>query len=327
MKIIIPPFDKIFSFGSLFESWKEFNRGKKSKDDVALYTLKLIDNLQHLHSKLQDDGYRHDGYHHFKISDPKSRDIHKASVKDRIIHHALYRALYFHFDRTFIHDSYSCRIDKGTHRALTRFKEFSRKVSQNHTKTVWVMKCDIRKCFASIDQVILKNILADHVECKRTFKIIEEVIDSFSKETKIGIPLGNLTSQLFVNVYLNKVDHFVKRVLKVEHYIRYADDMVFFSRDKKYLEELVPQLEKFLFDELKLSLHPKKIHIKTVASGVDFLGYVFFPDHVVIRTSTKKRMLRRISEFNFPSYVSLLCYCNGKRIENNIMHMLDGIDR
>jgi retron-type reverse transcriptase len=188
------------------------------------------------------------------------------------------------------------------------------------------MKCDIRKCFASIDQVILKNILSDHVKCKRTFKVIEEVIDSFSKETKVGIPLGNLTSQLFVNVYLNKVDHFVKRVLKVKHYIRYADDMVFFSRDKKYLEELIPQLERFLLDELKLSLHPKKIHIKTAASGIDFLGYVFFPDHVVIRTSTKNRMFRRISEFNFPSYVSLLCYCNGKKIEDNILHMLGSID-
>jgi RNA-directed DNA polymerase len=323
MTIIIQPFDKIFSFESLFESWKEFNRGKKSKDDVALYTLKLIDNLKNLYNKLQEDKYHHDGYHHFKISDPKSRDIHKASVKDRIIHHALYRALYFHFDRTFIHDSYSCRIGKGTHKALIRFKEFSRKVSQNHTKTVWVLKCDIRKCFASIDQQILKNILTRHVECRRTFKVIDEVIDSFSKETKVGIPLGNLTSQLFVNVYLNSIDHFVKRILKIKHYIRYADDMVFFSREKSELELLIPPLENFLHKNLKLALHPKKVEIKTIASGVDFLGYVFFPNHVVLRTSTKKRMLKRITKFNFPSYASLLCYCNGKKIENSILHLVD----
>lgn len=327
MNIIIPSFENIFSFESLFESWKEFNRGKKSKDDVALYALRLVDNLQNLHIKLKNDAYHHDGYHHFKISDPKSRDIHKAKIADRIIHHALYRALYFHFDRTFIHDSYSCRINKGTHRALRRFREFSRKVSKNHTKTVWVLKCDIRKCFASVDQVILKNILSDHVECKRTFKVIEEVIDSFSKETKIGIPLGNLTSQLFVNIYLNKVDHFVKRVLKVKQYIRYADDMVFFSRDKAELEALIPRLENLLNDNLKLSLHPTKRTIRTIASGVDFLGYVFFPDHVVIRTSTKKRMIQKISKFNFPSYVSLLCYCNGKKIEDNILHILENVDR
>jgi len=318
MSNIIPSFEEIFSFESVFESWKEFNRGKKSKDDVALYSLRLIDNLKKLSTELQEGRYRHDGYHHFKISDPKSRDIHKASVKDRIVHHALYRALYFHFDRIFIHDSYSCRIEKGTHRALTRFKEFSRKVSHNHTKTVWVLKCDIRKCFASIDQFILKEFLKEHVECSKTFNIIEEVIDSFSKETKVGIPLGNLTSQLFINIYLNKVDHFVKRVLKIQYYIRYADDMIFFSRDKQTLEVLVRHLEIFLATTLKLSLHPNKIEIKTVASGVDFLGYVFFPNHVILRTSTKKRMLKRITEFNFPSYVSILSYCNGKKIEANI---------
>jgi retron-type reverse transcriptase len=290
---IILSYKEIFSFENLFSAWQEFRRGKKHKKDVALFSARLIDNLKSLERDFKQDGYHHGGYVHFRISDPKPRDIHKASVRDRVVHHTLYRALYPYFDRLFIHDSYSCRCGKGSHRALDRFKSFSQKVSKNDTKTCWVLQCDIRKCFASIDHGILKSILKRHISCARTMKIVDKVIGSFRFDgNEKGIPLGNLTSQLFVNVYLNQLDQYVKRIIGEQHYIRYADDFVFFSRDRKYLHNLIPNIKYFLEHSLRLSLHPKKVSVRTIASGVDFLGWVHFPKHRVLRTVTKKRMMR-----------------------------------
>ncbi|MFZ4648582.1 MAG: reverse transcriptase/maturase family protein [Patescibacteria group bacterium] len=235
------------------------------------------------------------GYQAFKVSDPKPRDIHKATVSDRILHHLLYSETYAYFDQKFIYDSYSCRLEKGTHRALRRLAKFSDEVSVNNHQTVWILKCDIRKFFASIDHLILKSILVKYLEDQNLLWLFGQVIDSFhtSGKTGVGLPLGNLTSQLLVNIYMNEFDQFVKRDLKVIHYLRYADDFLFFSNDKKYLENLRPKLDDFLEQRLKLSMHPKKVFLTTLASGVDFLGWVHFPEHLVLRTVTKKRMFRR----------------------------------
>ena len=235
-------FEKVFSYQSLMKSWLEFRNGKKKKDDVAEFVLNLSKNVFDLEKEIINKNYQHGGYKHFIISEPKLRDIHKATVRDRIVHHAIYRAVYPYFDHFFIFDSYSCRLEKGTHRALARFKIFVRKESCNNTKTVWVLKGDIKKCFASIDHQILKQIISRYIVCPRFTHIVNVVIDSFPN----GIPLGNLTSQLFVNIYLNEFDQCVKRELKVKKYIRYADDFVIFSRDKKYLERLIPEMKLFL---------------------------------------------------------------------------------
>jgi RNA-directed DNA polymerase len=246
---MVPAFGKMFSLENIYKSFYEFRRGKKMKADVAYFSVKLASNITKIHGDLQSGTYIHGGYVHFKIADPKPRDIHKASVQDRIVHHALYRSLYPFFDRHFIHDSYSCRINKGTHRALRRFRELARKESKNFTKTIWVLKGDIRKCFASVDHIILKEILKKHIVCPKTLKVLHTVIDSFSiGSLGKGIPLGNLTSQLFINIYLNELDHFVKRVLKVKYYIRYADDFVILSENKDFLLAIVPTLNQFLSD-------------------------------------------------------------------------------
>lgn len=140
--------------------------------------------------------YKPDGYFAFKINDPKPRDIHKASVLDRLVHHAVYRVLYPYFDNQFIYDSYSCRLNKGTHRALDRFQIFGAKISRNNTCTVWVLKGDIRKFFASIDHQVLKNILIKYIKDEDTLWLLAKIIDSFNTPGKIakGLPLGNLTS-------------------------------------------------------------------------------------------------------------------------------------
>lgn len=275
-----------------------------------------MDNILVIHQDLQKKTYKHGSYHAFKINDPKPRDIHKASVRDRIIHHAIYKILYPYFDKKFIFDSYSCRNDKGTHKAINRMRYFARKVSSNNTKTTWVLKCDIKKFFATISHKVLKDILKRHIEDENITWLLEQVIHSFNTINKpgIGLPLGNVTSQLLINVYMDEFDQFVKRKLKVKYFVRYADDFIILSGNKAYLINLIPQISGYLESELKLSLHQDKVYIKTLAVGVDFLGWVHFPYHRVLRTSTKRRMLKRLkinhSKETIAAYKGLLKHGN-----------------
>ncbi len=304
-------YEHIISVENLLLAWREFLQGKAMRKDVLEFQRNLMGNIIALHHELAEKTYKHSDYHAFNISDPKPRNIHKASVLDRLLHHAIYRVLYPFFDQTFIADSYSCRRYKGTHKAMERFRAFTYKVSKNNTRTVWVLKCDIRKFFANIDHVVLKEIFKKYIVDDDVLRLFGNIIDSFPQ----GLPLGNLTSQLLVNIYMNEFDQFVKHRLKEKYYIRYADDFVFLSEDKKWLENILPQVSAFLGERLKLSLHPDKVFIKTLASGVDFLGWVHFPDHRVLRTATKKRMMRRIMETNgktetVQSYLGLLKHGN-----------------
>lgn len=301
-------FNKIISPKNIIAAWGEFLRGKRKKADVQVFSLKLIDSIFALHTELVNKTYVHGSYAMFKISDPKPRIIHKAKIKDRLLHHAVYRILYPLFDRKFISDSFSCRDDKGTHKALYRFEKFTHIVSQNNTRQCWVLKCDIKKFFANINHKALLIILVKHISDKNTLWLCKQIIRSFETQrgTGKGLPLGNLTSQLFANVYMNELDQYVKHVLKTKHYIRYADDFVFLSNNKEELEHTIPVIQKFLKENLKLSLHEDKLFIKAIGSGVDFLGWTHFPDHRVLRTATKKRMLKRIQ--NSPTYETLNSY-------------------
>ncbi|MDH5665459.1 MAG: reverse transcriptase/maturase family protein [Nitrosopumilus sp.] len=294
----------------------------------------MFENIMNLNYDLKTKTYQHSSYEHFKINDPKPRDIYKASVRDRLLHHAIYRALYPYFDTKFIHNSYSCRKNKGTHKALIAFNKMARKVGKNHTKTVWVLKCDIKKFFARIDHNILKQILAKHITDDNILWLLEQVIDSFPSILKSdfdigGLPLGNLTSQLLVNIYMNEFDQWVKHKLKAKHYIRYADDFVFLHEDKKILEKYLQQVHIFLEEKLKLELHPNKISITTFASGVDFLGWVHFTDHRVLRTVTKRRMMKNImqkqgKEEVVQSYLGMLSHGDGYKLMKEIKKITDG---
>ena len=268
--------------------------------------------------------YRHAPYEAFNISDPKPRNIHKASVRDRLLHHALYRILYPFFERTFIADSYSCRLDKGTHKAINRFRAFAYQASKNRTKTVWALKGDIRKFFASINQIILTEIITRYIPDTDIVWLISKIVESFHSTRKgVGLPLGNLTSQLLVNVYMNTFDQFIKHALKAQYYIRYADDFIILSQDKKWLLNILPKAKDFLWDELHLELHPKKVSIRTIASGVDFLGWVHFIDHRVLRTTTKRRMMKKLtgtkSNETIQSYLGLLTHGNAYKIRDKIL--------
>lgn len=283
-------------------------------------------NVLALHRDLANETYCHGSYHHFKISDPKPRDIHKASVRDRLVHHALHRKLYPFFDRTFISDSYSCREGKGAHKAMNRFRDFAHEVSKNDTRTCWVLKCDIRKFFASIDHPVLMKIIQKYIPDERVRALVANIVASFCSTSgiaQIGLPLGNLTSQLLVNIYMNEFDQFVKHRLKARYYIRYADDFVILSHDRNHLFKTLSYMKVFLYDKLKLEMHPDKVSLATLVSGIDFLGWVHFPDHRVLRTTTKKRMFKRIEESNgkpktISSYLGMLSHGNARKLREKI---------
>ena len=233
-------------------------------------------------------------------------------------HHLMKHIIRLHHDligKIYTHSPYE---------ATKTFKRFEYKVSQNHTRTAWVLKCDVRKFFASIDQKVLIEILESYISDKNIIWILKKIIGSFySTREGIGLPLGNLTSQLLVNIYMNEFDQFVKHRIKAKYYIRYADDFVILSEDKKELEDMLPRITDFLLRRLKLHLHPNKISITTVASGVDFLGWVHFPDHRVLRTVTKRRMFRNIKIKNgkpetLRSYLGLLKHGNTKVLRTKL---------
>jgi retron-type reverse transcriptase len=333
MRQFIHKYDTIITIEKLLKAWQEFLRDKKDRKDVILFQAKLMDNIFDLHNDLKNKTYTHGGYIAFNISDPKPRIIHKATVRDRLLHHLIYQELYEYFDSKFIHDSYSCRLEKGTHKAINRFRDFHRKVSKNNTKTCFVLKCDIRKFFANIDHKILKKILEKHIKDKNILWLFSQVIDSFSSNPiglaygVKGLPLGNLTSQLLVNIYMNEFDQFVKRELKIKYYIRYADDFLILNDDKNYLEKSLLKISDFLKKKLKLNLHPDKVFIKTIASGIDFLGWVNFPHHRVLRTSTKRRMLKNMKNNSkietIQSYLGMLKHGNTEKLKREIeSHLL-----
>ncbi|MBI5140435.1 MAG: group II intron reverse transcriptase domain-containing protein [Candidatus Vogelbacteria bacterium] len=189
--------------------------------------------------------------------------------------------------------------------------------------TCWVLKCDIRKFFANIDHNILKKILEKYIVDENLLWLLGDIIESFRSRPMVGLPLGNLTSQLLINIYMNEFDQFMKHGLKAEYYMRYSDDFIILSEDRDWLLGALVKIKDFLDIKLKLELHPDKVSIKTLSSGVDFLGWVNFPEHRVLRTSTKKRMFNNIRLKNgkieiVKSYLGLLSHGNTSKLQEAV---------
>lgn len=311
---------------NLLYAWQSFVKGKRNKKDVQEFQQNLMGNIIDLHNELKNGVYVHGPYKQFKINDPKPRNISKATVRDRLLHHLIYQTLYWYFDRRFIYDSYSCRIGKGTHRAIKKFTQYSRKVSNNYTKQCWVLKCDISRFFDSIDHEVMIEILKKYIRGQDLLSLLKNIIFSFETKSGKGLPLGNLTSQLLVNIYMNEFDQYVRHELKVKYYIRYADDFVFLHQDKKYLQQILKNIDLFLQDRLKLTLHQHKVSIETFSSGIDFLGWVHFPFCRVLRNVTKKRIFQRIMEKEasmetIQSYLGLLSHGNTKKLGDEVSYL------
>ncbi len=337
-------FEEIISLPNLFLAWDEFRKGKTSKKDVLEFEWRLEENIIKLCRDLRYHRYKHGVYTSFYITDPKRRKIHKATVRDRILHHAVFRIVNAIFEPTFISNSFSCRIGKGNHRGVYCLEKLIIAESHNHTKPCFILKCDVKKFFDSINHEILLSIISKKIKDEALMKLFKEIIGSFDSSSicagtqierererrpsalnlfdqpsmRKGLPIGNLTSQLFANIYMNEFDQFVKHELKVKKYIRYTDDFVVVTTSQEYLQRLIPLVQKYLHDYLKLELHPSKISIRKARQGIDFLGYVVLPKYILLRTRTKKRIIRKVNSNNLSSYMGLLRHCRGRSIEQKI---------
>lgn len=302
MKVWHNLYHNLITKGNIFRGYKEFRIGKKHRKDVLKFEENRNNNLLILYEDLLNNTYQPGTYHGFYVKDPKVRLIHKAIIRDRVVHHIVSGVLEKIFEPTYIEHSYSCRKDKGTHKGVFAFQRMALKASKNNSRVCWVLKCDVKKFFASVNHKILIEILTRKIQDKEFMDLLEKIIISFYSDRttnisdKKGIPIGNLTSQLFSNIYMNELDQFIKHKLKVGHYIRYADDFVILLNNREQLLALIEPIEKFLNTKLDLELHPQKIILGKFSSGVDFLGYVVFPKYILPRTRTKKRLLRKIRE-------------------------------
>ncbi len=293
-------FDAMVSLEHLFACWDEFKCGKRKKKDLQSFERSLEDHIFELHQELTSFQYRHGSYEQFRVFEPKERSISRASVKDRLVHHMLYVTLTKIFDRTFIFHSLSCRLGKGVHKGISYFEQMVRQVSQNGTGSCYALKMDIRRFFDHVNHSILKALIRKKVHDEKVLYMADLIIDSFKKGTDLfgarGMPLGNVTSQLFANIYLHELDDFIKQKLRDRFYLRYCDDFVILSRKAEPLLRRICQIEEFLETHLRLELHPKKVILSKLSQGIDFLGYVMLPHHIRLRMQTRRRLKRRLKE-------------------------------
>lgn len=307
-------FGKIIETKNLIIAYKNAAKQKRFKKAILKFDKNLAENILNLQNELSNRTYKHRNYKFFTLYDPKEREISAATFKDRIVHHAVCQVIEPIFDRKFIYDSFACRKDKGSHRAVKRLQKFLIGLNrQTDPSPIYALKGDISKCFPSINQGILINLLEKKIKDKDLIWLLKEIICSYESGDKYnhlfpadshfrtkrprGIPIGNLTSQLFVNIYLNELDQEVKHQLKVKYYVRYVDDFVILSRNKKYLHQLAEKIRTFLYDKLYLTLHPKKVRIFPARLGIDFLGYVIFKDHIRLRSKNVKSFRKRLKKF------------------------------
>lgn len=293
-------FENMVSLENLFACWRDFRRGKRKRRDVQRFERFLEVNIFRLRGELMAFAYNHGVYEQFRVCDPKERLISRASVRDRFVHHIVYTTLTTVFDPILIFHSLSCRKNKGVHKGISLLREMINRVSENGSRNCWALKMDIRRFFDTIAHSVLKQLIRRRIGNERLLTLVDRIIDSFHQSTnlfgKVGLPLGNVTSQLFANIYLHDLDDFIKNRLKLKFYLRYCDDFVILSHDLKSLRWLICQIEEFVRVHLRLELHPRKISLVTIAGGIDFVGYVHFPHHRVVRPQTKRRLKSRLKK-------------------------------
>jgi retron-type reverse transcriptase len=296
-------FERIVSFENLLLAARNASQSKRNKANVLIFNYNLEENLFLLQRTLIDKTYRPGGYRAFHIFDPKKRLISAAPFADRVVHHALCNIIEPLFDRTFIYDSYANRLGKGTHAGIKRVQKFLR-------GNRFVLKCDLKKYFPSIDHELLKQEIRWRITDADALWLIDTIIDSSNEQEFVydifpgdnvftplqrrkGLPLGNLTSQFFANLFLNRLDHFIKEILQVLYYARYVDDLLFAANNIAFLNEIMQKIEEYLMN-LRLKLHPKKCHILRSDKGVPFLGQVIFPHYRLLKKQNVKRFCQRL---------------------------------
>ena len=309
-------YEYLFSMSNLIIAWRNAHESKTQTPAVIDFERNLEKNLLDLHYELKDKVYKPKPLTTFVLRDPKTRVISKSDFRDRVIHHALILVIGRIFEKTFIYDSCANRIGKGNLFALERFDKFKRKITYNYNRGAFCLKADIKHYFAEVNHKVLLEIINRKIKDENVIWLIKQILGNCTNNTNSemqreratsgitearGMPIGNLTSQFFANIYLNELDYFVKHKLKAEYYIRYVDDFVILHNSRKQLERWKNQIDNFLKLRLKLELHPEKSRIIPLSRGIDFVGFRNFYYHKLLR----KRNIRNIQR-------KIWLYTNGK---------------
>jgi retron-type reverse transcriptase len=286
-------FEAVCSFENLYKAFKKAFKGTGRTPEACRFHFHLEKELLQLKEALKAGTYRPAKYRYFKIFDPKERTISVAPFRDRVVHHAVVGILEPIFDRTFIYDSYATRKCKGTHRAIKRAQSFLKKNS-------WFLKADMAKYFDSIDHGILLGLVRRKVKDEKVLKLVERITRnsdaSGGLEVGKGLPIGNLTSQFFANVYLDPLDHFLKDQMGVKYYVRYMDDMVVFSNSKDNVKGVTRDIERFLAERLQLKFNRKATFLNSRVHGLPFLGFRVFPKLIRVKRENLKRIKSRLQK-------------------------------
>jgi len=311
----------IFSFNNIYRCYLKCRKNKRNTVNALKFELKAEENILELEKMLKNKTYHPLRSVLFFVKKPKPREIFAADFRDRVVHHILVSYLEPIFEKIFIYDSYSCRKNKGIHKGVKRLQSFIRKVSKNGKLRTYYLQLDIKSYFISIDKEILFSVIKKRVKNNEALWLAEKIIFNdctknyilrdkinlfnklpqakslFGKENKTGVPIGNLTSQFFANVYLNEFDQFVKQNLKCGYYTRYTDDFILLNNSKEKLFNWKRELEEFLQTRLKLRLNDSRTKLQPVSNGIDFLGYIIRRDYILVRRRVINNMDLKLRYF------------------------------
>ena len=306
---------------ALFDAYYDCRRRKRNTMQSMNFEFDQEKNLFKLYQELKDGTYQIGRSICFVVTVPKPREVWAGAFRDRIVHHLIYNAVKERFENRFIQDTFSCIPNRGTLAGALRARDFAKRITRNYSKKAYYLKADISNYFNSINKVILLDIIRRYVKEKWLMDLIEQVINHdprtnvfmkspkelweklpkhkslFNAQPEKGLPIGNLTSQFFSNVYLNRIDQFVKHNLRIKYYCRYVDDMVLMHEDPKYLNYCYEQIDDFLRRNLDLVLNPKKKNMNLISRGFDFVGHVIKPNRIYLRTTIIRKSFNTIEEW------------------------------
>lgn len=315
----------------LFQAYFDARKNKRNTMNALMFEKHFEKEIFQLYDEIVSGHYKPSRSICFIVDDPVKREIFAANFRDRVVHHLIYNYISAIFEGKFINDSYSCRVGKGTHYGIKRVDRFIRSCSQNYSKDAYILKLDIQGYFMSINRGLLfekvkrtiysklhhvdfdlslvldliqKTIFNDPTKnCivkgrNNDWKGLPKDKSLFTTKSGCGLPIGNLTSQLFGNIFMNEFDHFVKRNLNIKYYGRYVDDFVLVHQSKEYLKALITTLSNFLLSTLNLVLHPNKIYLQHISKGVKYLGAVIKPHRIYIANRTKGVFFNAIQKQN-----------------------------
>ena len=313
----------------VFEAYFNCRSNKRNTANAIAFEIDYEHNLVQLCEEINNGTYQIGRSIAFIVDRPVKREIFAADFRDRVVHHLIFNKLNPLFEKQFIYDSYSCRVGKGTHFGIQRIDKFIRQCSANYTKDCYILKLDLQGFFMSINKSILFTKLEQFIKEKYhapdkdlITKLCKQIIFNdptknciikgkrenwnelpdkkslFHSKPNCGLPIGNLTSQVFANFYMDSFDHFVKHDLKIRYYGRYVDDFVIVHKDKEYLKKVISKLSEYLQTELNVTIHPKKIYLQYYSKGVKFLGTVILPNRIYIANRTKGNFYNAIKKQN-----------------------------